>query len=77
MSISGKVSVRGGLPADAGSSLADYSTLMMEAIFSSETSVNPGSTQRHIPEDDILHSNRCENLISYTVINAFFFNLSD
>jgi hypothetical protein len=30
---------------------ADFSTLKMEAILSSETSVNPGSTQRHIPED--------------------------
>jgi hypothetical protein len=37
----------------------------MEAILSSETSVNPGSTHRHILEDDILHSHRCENLISY------------
>jgi hypothetical protein len=27
-------------------------------------SVNPGSTQPHIPEDDILHSHRCENLKS-------------
>jgi hypothetical protein len=27
----------------------------MEAILSSETSVNARSTQRHIPEDDILH----------------------
>jgi hypothetical protein len=37
----------------------------MEAIRSSETSINPGSTPRHIPEDDILHSHRCENLKSY------------
>jgi hypothetical protein len=42
-------------PADAGSLLADFSALKMEAIRSSETSVNPGSTQRHIQEDDILH----------------------
>jgi hypothetical protein len=41
-------------PADADSPLTDFSTLNMEAIRSSETSVNPGSTQRHIPEDDIL-----------------------
>jgi hypothetical protein len=34
--------------------LADYSTLKMEAILSSETSVYPSSTQRHIPEDNIL-----------------------
>jgi hypothetical protein len=34
--------------------LADFSTLKMEAIRSSETSVNARSTQLHIPEDDIL-----------------------
>jgi hypothetical protein len=38
------------------SPLADYSTLKMEVIRSSETSVNPSSTQRHIPEDNILHN---------------------
>jgi hypothetical protein len=42
-------------PAHAGSPLADFSTLKMVAIRSSETSVNARSTQRHIPEDDILH----------------------
>jgi hypothetical protein len=52
-------------PAHAGSPLADFSTLKMEAICYSETSANITSTQRHIPEDDILHSHRCENLISY------------
>jgi hypothetical protein len=52
-------------PDDAGSPLADFSTLKMEAIVSSETSVNPGSTQRHAPEDNILHSHRCGNLKSY------------
>jgi hypothetical protein len=31
----------------------------MEAIHSSETSVNARSTQRHIPEDDILQSLHC------------------
>jgi hypothetical protein len=41
-------------PAHAGSPLADFSTLKMEAIRSSETSVNAISIQRHIPEDDIL-----------------------
>jgi hypothetical protein len=34
----------------------------MEAIRSSETSVNNISTRRHIPEDVILHSHRRENL---------------
>jgi hypothetical protein len=43
-------------------------TLKMEVICSSETSVNPGSTRRHIPEDYILHSHRCENLNSYMLI---------
>jgi hypothetical protein len=42
-----------------------FSPLKMEAIHSSETSGNAISTQRHIPEDDILHSNRGENLKSY------------
>jgi hypothetical protein len=54
------------LPAHAGSSLADISTLKMEAIRSIETSVHfTGSTRRHIPEDGILHSHRYENLKSY------------
>jgi hypothetical protein len=42
-------------PADAGSPLANFSTMKMEAIRSSETSVNSRSTQSHTPEDDILH----------------------
>jgi hypothetical protein len=41
--------------AHAGSFLADFSTLKMEAIRSSETSVHPRSTRRHIPEDGILY----------------------
>jgi hypothetical protein len=49
----------------AGSSLLDFSTLKMEAIRSSETSFHIRSTQRHIPEDGILHSHRNENLKSY------------
>jgi hypothetical protein len=56
------------LPAHAGSSLADFSTLKMEAIRSSETSVHfRRSTRRHIPEDGILHSHHCENLKSYKI----------
>jgi hypothetical protein len=43
-------------PAHANSSLADFSTLKMEALRSSETSVHTRSTRRHIPEDGILHS---------------------
>jgi hypothetical protein len=42
------------------------STLKMEAIYSSETSVaSQQTTRRHIPEDDTLHNHRCENLKSY------------
>jgi hypothetical protein len=40
-------------PAHAGSSLADFSTLKMEALCFSETSVHTRSTWRHIPEDGI------------------------
>jgi hypothetical protein len=40
--------------ADACSPFADFSTLKMEAIRSSETSVKAGSSRRHIPEGDIL-----------------------
>jgi hypothetical protein len=43
----------------AGSPLADFSTSMMEAIRSSETSVHTISTQLHVPEDDILLLNVC------------------
>jgi hypothetical protein len=44
------------------------STLKMEAICSSETSVvNQRTTLRHIPEDDTLHNLRCENLKSYNI----------
>jgi hypothetical protein len=54
------------LPAHAGSSLADFSTLKMEAIRSSETSVqSTTSTRPHTPEDGIIHSHRSENLKSY------------
>jgi hypothetical protein len=42
--------------AHAGSSLADFSTLKMEAIYSSETSVQTRSTRRHILEDGILQT---------------------
>jgi hypothetical protein len=44
-------------PAHAGSSLADFSTLKMETIRSSETSVHfTRSARRHIPEDGILQN---------------------
>jgi hypothetical protein len=57
-------------PAHAGSSLADFSTLKMEAIRSSETSVHTRSIRRHIPEDGILHSHRRENLKSYKLLTS-------
>jgi hypothetical protein len=44
------------------SPLADFFTLKMEVIRSSETLANARSTQGHIPEDAILYSHRCENL---------------
>jgi hypothetical protein len=52
-------------PAHARSSLTDSCTLKMKIICSSETSLHTISTRRKIPEDDILHSHRCENLKSY------------
>jgi hypothetical protein len=41
-------------PAHAGSYLANYSTLKMEAVGSSDTSAHTGSTRSHIPDDGIL-----------------------
>jgi hypothetical protein len=42
------------------------STPKIDAIFSSEMSVNfQRTTQRYIPEDRTLHNHRCENLNSY------------
>jgi hypothetical protein len=60
--------------AHACSSLADFSTLKMDAIRSSETSVHTRSARHHIPEDSILHSNRCENLKS---CNNLFYRLEN
>jgi hypothetical protein len=42
-----------------------FVTLTMEAMCFSETFVLTRATQCHIPEDDILHSHRCQNLKSY------------
>jgi hypothetical protein len=57
-------------PAHAGSSLADFCTLKMEAIRSSETSVYTRSTRRHIQQNGILHSHHRENLKSYKIKNV-------
>jgi hypothetical protein len=47
-------------------------TLKMEAIRTSETSVETQqTTRRHIPENDTLHNHRCENLKSYTILKGF------
>jgi hypothetical protein len=54
-------------PTHAASLHSDFSTLKMDAIRSSETSVHTRRTRRHIPEYDILHSHRRENLKSETV----------
>jgi hypothetical protein len=45
-------------------------TLMMEALSSSDTSVLARSTRRNIPEDDILHSHRREDLKSYITLTG-------
>jgi hypothetical protein len=52
-------------PADAGSSLADFSTLKMEVVRSQKKSVYTRSTQHHVPQADILHTHRRENLKYY------------
>jgi hypothetical protein len=45
-------------------------TMMMEAIHSSEMLVLTTATWRNIPEDGILHSHCCENLISYIALTS-------
>jgi hypothetical protein len=46
------------------------SNLMLLAIHSSETSDLIRATKNQIPEDDILHSHRRENLKSYSFISG-------
>jgi hypothetical protein len=48
--------------------------LPASAVGSSKISVDARSTQRHIPEDDILHSHRCENLKSYILSDCLPFS---
>jgi hypothetical protein len=50
------------------------STLKMEAICSSETSIETQRTTRHhIPEYDTLHNYCCENLKSYIIYFILFY----
>jgi hypothetical protein len=50
---------------------ADFSTLKMEAMLSSKTSVHTSSTRSYIPADSILHSHSRENLKSYRLCKLF------
>jgi hypothetical protein len=52
------------------------STLMMDRIRSSETSILTRVTRRHISEDGILYIHRRENLKSYKLIYIFVFSRS-
>jgi hypothetical protein len=56
--------------ADVPSSLI-LSTLMMAAVRFSETSLLTIATRRNIPEGDILHSHRRENLKSYIALTGW------
>jgi hypothetical protein len=47
-------------------------SLMMEAICSSKTLVLTRATWCNILEDNILHSHRCENLISYKEFCVYY-----
>jgi hypothetical protein len=46
-------------------------TLMLEMLRPSETSVLERATRCNIPEDDILHSHRRENLKSYIALTGW------
>jgi hypothetical protein len=57
------------LPAHAGSSLTDFSTLKMEAIRSYETSVHTRPTMRHIPEDEKSPIKQNFWAVSFSIVN--------
>jgi hypothetical protein len=49
----------------------NFITLMMGERRSSESSFLTTATGRHIPEDGIHHSHRCENLKSYIALTGW------
>jgi hypothetical protein len=51
-------------------------TLMMEALYSSETSVLTRATRCNIPENGILHSHRRKNLRPYLVESNLSLDMS-
>jgi hypothetical protein len=57
-------------------SCSAYSSILkMEAIYSSETSIDfQRTTWRYIPEDSIVHNHRCENLKSYDYYSSSLFS---
>jgi hypothetical protein len=49
----------------------------MEAIFSSEKSVDfQRTTRRHIPEDSTVHNDRCANLKCYDLRTTDYYEVS-
>jgi hypothetical protein len=64
-------------PAHAGYSLADFSTLKMKTIRSSEMSVHTRSTRFHIPDDGILQDCNCFAMYEfYKYVGVSQFNIS-